>query len=150
MRRIGIAALVVFLAIGASGYLGSRTSTVVADSNGYRLEVTYPAVTRPGLPVRWEIEVEHAGGFTSPVTIAFSFDYIHLFDISNAEPDASSATASDTEFRYVFDPPPGSTFRVSLDGNAEPGEHGPFTAVTSLLVDGAPIVSVGYRTVMVP
>ena len=37
-----------------------------------------------------------------------------------------------------------------MDGNAEPGEHPPFTATTSVLVDGATVVSVAYRTVVVP
>jgi hypothetical protein len=150
MRRIGMLGLVVFLAVGAFGYLGSRTSAAIADANGYTLRVTYPAVSRPGLPVRWEIEVEHAGGFAEPITIAFSFDYIHLFDVSNTEPDATSATATGEDLVYVFDPPPGTTFRVSMDGNVEPGEHGPFTATTSVLVQGTPVVSVQYRTVMMP
>jgi hypothetical protein len=150
MRRLGMAALVLFLAVGASGYLGSRTSVAVAQANGYALRVTYPAVTRPGLPVRWEIEVDHAGGFTEPIRIAFPFDYVHLFDISNTEPDATSATATGEDLVYVFAPPPGTTFRVSMDGNAEPGEHGPFTATTSVLVGGTPAVSVRYRTVMMP
>jgi hypothetical protein len=150
MRRVGVAGLLLLLTVGALGYLGSRTSVAVADANGYELRVTYPAVTRPGLPVRWEIEVDHAGGFSDPIRIAFSFAYIHLFDISNTEPDATSATATGVDLVYVFDPPPGSTFRVSMDGNAEPSEHAPFTTTTSVLVGDSPVVSVDYRTVMVP
>ena len=94
--------------------------------------------------------MDHAGGFTSPIRIAISFDYIHLFDVSHTEPDASSATATADTLVYVFDPPAGSTFRMPMDGNAEPGEHPPFTATTSVLVDGATVVSVAYRTVVVP
>lgn len=51
-RRIGLVALLLFLVIGATGLLGSHTSSAVAESNGYRLRVTYPAISRPGLPIR--------------------------------------------------------------------------------------------------
>jgi hypothetical protein len=51
---------------------------------------------------------------------------------------------------YVFDPPPGDGFRVSMDGNAEPGFHELPVATTTLIVDGRPVVSVTYATKVVP
>lgn len=142
--------MIALIGFGAFGLLGSRTSTVQAGRHGYGLSVSYPSVTRPGLPVRWEIEVHHVGGFSEPIRLATTFDYLHLFDISNTEPDAASSSATSDAVEYDFAAPSGDTFRVAMDGNAEPGEHGPFIATTRLIVSGEPVVGVSYRTVMVP
>jgi hypothetical protein len=107
--------LVVFLAAGAFEVFGSKTDRTSATAAGYTLTVTYPSVTRPGLPIRWEFEVTHPGGFDQPIRLATTFDYLHLFDTSNLEPEPVSSTGSDTEVIYVFDPPPGDDFRVSID-----------------------------------
>src|SRR4051812_39301829 len=149
-RRFMIGALLVFLAAGALDTFGSRTTEVTAEAGGYTLLVTYPSVTRPGLPIRWEIEVQHAGGFSEPVRLATTFDYLHLFDISNLEPDAISSTATTSQVIYAFDPPPGDTFRVSMDGNTEPDLHEVSDVTTGLVVNGRTVVQVVYSTKVVP
>jgi hypothetical protein len=150
LRRGAIALLSVFLFVGLSGSLGAHTSVASAETEGYILTVTYPLVTRPGLPIRWEIQVQHPGGFSEPLRLATTFDYLHLFDISNLEPDASSATATRDQVIYVFDPPPGDTFRVSMDGNTEPDIHELPEAATGLVVGGRTVVQVTYSTRVVP
>jgi len=149
-RRVLVALLVAFVAVGAVDLLGSRTSVVSATGNGYTLTVTYPSITRPGLPVRWEFEVRHPGGFDAPVSIATTFDYLHLFDVSNLEPEPASSTATGGQLVYRFDPPPGAAFRVAMDGNTESGEHELPSVTSSVLVGGRPVVSVSYRTRVVP
>ena len=149
-RRVMIAGLVAFVVLGAFDLLGSKTSVVSATRAGYTLRVTYPSVTRPGLPVRWEFEVRHPGGFDGPISIATTFDYLRLFDVSNLEPEPSSSTGTDGELVYRFDPPSGEVFRVSMDGNTEPGEHEVPAVTSSVLVGGRPVVSVSYRTRVVP
>jgi hypothetical protein len=149
-RRVIVGALVLFLAAGAFDLLGSRTAEASAEASGYRLTVIYPSITRPGLPIRWEFEVDHARGFDGPIRLATTFDYLHLFDISNFEPDATSATASGGDLIYEFDPPGGDSFRVSMDGNTEPGFHELPSATTTLYVDGRPVVAVTYSTKVVP
>jgi hypothetical protein len=129
---------------------GSRTDQATAEASGYRLTVTYPSITRPGLPIRWEFQVDHVGGFDGPIRLATTFDYLHLFDISNIEPDAQQATATLRDVIYVFRPPAGDTFRASLDGNTEPNPHEVPPATTSVLVGGKAVVSVDYRVVVVP
>lgn len=42
------------LLVALSSYLGARTATASASGGGYTLTVTYPRITRPGLPIRWE------------------------------------------------------------------------------------------------
>jgi hypothetical protein len=149
-RRVGIAFLTAFMLAGLSSLLGAHTSVASASAGGYTMMVTYPAVTRPGLPIRWEIEVRHPGGFSEPVRLATTFDYLHLFDISNLEPDPASSTATADQVIYVFDPPPGETFRVSMDGNTEPDLHELPEAATILVVNGRAVVRVDYATRVVP
>jgi hypothetical protein len=150
LRRLALGAVALILAAAAISLLGTRTKVVTASSGGYTLSVTYPAITRPGLPIRWEMTVQHPGGFAGRVQLATTFDYLHLFDISNTEPDAALATASGTAVIYTFAVPPGDEFRVSMDGNTEPGLHELPQATTTLLVDGAPQVSVTYSTRVLP
>ena len=149
-RRVMVAFLAAFVALGAVGLLGSKTSVVSASRGGYTLTVVYPSVTRPGLPVRWEFEVRHPGGFDGPISIATTFDYLHLFDVSNLEPDSTSSTASSDELIYWFDSPPGDVFRVAMDGNTEPGQHELPPVTSAVLVGNRPVVSVSYHTVLVP
>jgi hypothetical protein len=149
-RRIMLAVLALFLLLGALEVFGSFTRTVTSSANGVTLTATYPAITRPGLPVRWEFAVTRAGGFDGPITFRTTFDYLHLFDISNLEPDARSATATGEDLAYTFDPPVGDTLRVSMDGNAEPGFHEQPPVTTTVSIDGADAVSVTYQTIVVP
>jgi hypothetical protein len=149
-RRVAVAVLVLFLLVTLSSFLGSQTGTSTATGGGYTLTVTYPKVTRPGLPIRWEFTVSHPGGFDQPIHLATSFDELHLFDTSNVEPDAKSSTATATDVIYTFAPPSGDTLRVSMDGNTEPDFHEFGPATTSVLIDGQPAVSVSYRTVVIP
>jgi hypothetical protein len=149
-RRIMLAVLGLFLVLGAFEVFGALTRTAASSANGVSLSVTYPAITRPGLPIRWEFTVTRAGGFDGPVTLRTTFDYLHLLDISNLEPDARSATATGEDMAYTFDPPSGDTLRVAMDGNTEPGFHELPPVTTTVSIDGADAVSVTYRTIVVP
>jgi hypothetical protein len=142
--------LAVFLALGLAGVFGPRTSTVRASSGGYALQVTYPSVTRPGLPIRWEVLVTHRGGFGDKVRIAVTFDYFHLFDVTGIEPEITSSTSDGANIVYEFDPPPGDRFRVQFDAAVEPGVHELPRATTSVLAGGRAVVQVSYSTRVMP
>ena len=150
-RRFMLGLLALFLLLGALEVFGAWTRTATATgADGVTLSVAYPAVTRPGLPIRWEFTVTRPSGFDGPVTIRTTFDYLHLFDVSNVEPDAQSATASGDYLSYTFAPPGGDTLRVAMDGNTEPGFHELPPVTTIVSIDGADVASVTYRTVVVP
>jgi hypothetical protein len=149
-RRVVIGMLALFVAAGMFGVFGSKTAVATGSGGGYTLTVTYPHVTRPGLAVRWEYEVRHQGGFDGPIRLATTFDYLHLFDTNNLEPDASSHTATADLIVWEFDPPPGDVFRVSFDATTEVGIHELPSASASILVDGRAILSVPFRTVVMP
>jgi hypothetical protein len=149
-RRVIIGMLALFVLIGVSGFLGPKTATATVSRSGYTLVVTYPAVTRPGLPIRWEYTIRHAGGFDGPIALATTFDYLHLFDLTNIEPEATSATSSGGEIVYRFAPPAGDELRISMDATAESGFHEVPSTTTRVIVDGSNVVSVTFSTKVVP
>jgi hypothetical protein len=149
-RRVIIGMLALFMLIGVSGFLGPKTATATVSRSGYTVVVTYPAVTRPGLPIRWEYTIRHAGGFDGPVSLSTTFDYLHLFDLTNVEPEATSATSSGGEVVYRFAPPAGDELRISMDATAESGFHEMPSTTTRVIVDGSNVVSVTFSTKVVP
>lgn len=149
-RRVVLVLLAAFLLLGLVGVFGPRTSMVTATAEGYRLSVTYPSVTRPGLPIRWEVRITHPGGFGDTIRIATTFDYFHLFDVTGIEPDITSSTSDGRTIVFEFDPPPGDTFRAQFDAAVEPSVHELPSASTALLVGDRPVVQVSYSTRVMP
>ena len=149
-RRIGVAALVAFVGLAAAEVLGPRTAEVSAAGGGHDLTVTYPAVTRPGLAIEYTILVRRSGGFGGPVTVAVAGDYLALFDENGLDPDPASATATEDLVIWEFDPPPGDSLLVSFDARVEPARQQGASGSTSVLVDGRAVVTVSYRTAVMP
>jgi hypothetical protein len=132
------------------GTFGSKTREVTASGGGYRLTVVYPAVTRPGLPIRWIYRIEHVGGFDGQIHVATTFEYLNLFDLTNIQPDASSETATPEQIEWSFEPPAGDVFIVTFDAAVEAGFHELPSATAAILVDGRPVVQATFRTVVMP
>jgi hypothetical protein len=150
VRRVGIALLVLVVALGATGLLGQKTKTVTATDGGYTLRMVYPSVVRPGVDVRFEIEVSNPHGFGDSLSIALDRHYFDIFDLNSLRPDADSSSSNGSMLVYTWDSPKGTTFRFSLDMYAEYGEHFGLDGTTSVLARGAPAVSVRYHTRWVP
>lgn len=150
LRRVALAILFVFLGLGVTGFFGVRSATATASGGGYTLTVEYAAVTRAGLATPWAVEVRHAGGFDGPVTLATTSDYMDIFDENGLDPDPATSTSTATETIWTFDPPPGDVLRVSFDARLEPAVSSGKAGRTTLLVEGRPAVSVGYRTRVMP
>jgi hypothetical protein len=140
----------VFVLLGASSLLGPHTSTRQASGGGYDLKVVYPAVTRPGLAIRWIVFVHRRGGFDGPIQLATTATYFNLFDFADLDPDPSAQTTSADLSIWEFDPPPGETLRVTFDGRLEPARQHGSTATTSVLEDDRPVVSIRYQTRVMP
>jgi hypothetical protein len=149
-RRVLLALLAAVVLAGAAGLLGARTSTVSASGAGYELSVSYPAVTRPGLAIRWMVVVRHPGGFAKPINIATTSAYFNLFDFNNLDPTPSGAITDAQHSIWTFDPPAGDILRVTMDARLEPARQSGNAATTSVLVEGLPVVSVSYHTAVVP
>lgn len=150
-RRAFLAAVVVVVVLGAAGVFGVRTGTAEATGGGFELELRYPSVARPGLAVPWSVTVRAPGGFDGPVVLASRSDYLDMFDENSLDPDPESSTSDGERTIWEFAPPEdGDTLEVSLDTRMGPNIHWGRKGETALLVDGEPVVSVRYRTWVMP
>jgi hypothetical protein len=140
----------VFVLLGAAGMFGARSETASANAGGYSLVVTYPAVTRPGLAVRWSVQIRREGGLGDQVTIATTSSYFDLFDFNQFYPQPSEETSDGASTIWTFDTTGGEVMRITLDGRLEPARQDGEDAVSSILVGGSPVVSVRYRTTVMP
>jgi len=151
LRRVVVVALFAFLLLAALNVFGVRTSEVTATDGGYELTVRYASVTRPGLASPWSLEIRHEGGFDGPVTVATTASYFELFDENGLDPDPSSAVSDGEHIIWEFEEPPGDVLVVSFDARIEPAAQLTWIhATTSVLEDGAPVVSATYRTFVMP
>lgn len=152
-RRIFVVALAGFLALGALGVYGVRTTDVSARGGGYELSVHYARVSRGGLATPWSVEVRHPGGFPrDTVTLATTASYFDIFDENGLDPDPAEAVSDGERILWSFTTPSdGDTLTVSFDARTEPAvQLATAKATTSILVDDAPVVSVDYRTFVMP
>lgn len=149
-RRIGLALIAGVLVLGTANLLGVRESSVSASGGGFELTVAYASVARPGLATLWVVRVHRDGGFQAPVTLATTSAYLDLFDQNALTPTPDRATASADLTIWEFAPPRGDELTVRLDARIEPAFHLGRSAETSVLVEGEPVASVRYRTVVMP
>lgn len=143
-------AFALLLGAGLLGWLGHSEGSVSASADGYRLTVTYPSVSRAGLSSPWSAEVVHPGGFGGPITLRTTAEYLTIFDLNGIFPDPSSATVENGVLIWEFDPPEGDVFSVTMDTRIEPSVHRGEPATTTLVIDGAPVATVTYRTRLAP
>jgi hypothetical protein len=149
-RRGLLIVLAAFVLLGAATVFGVRTETVSASGGGYELTVLHPAVTRPGLAVRWIITVRHAGGFDGPVDIGITSRYMDLLDFNNLDALPSGTRTDGDMTIWTFDRPVGDTLVVAFDGRLEPAQQYGKPATVAVLADGVPVVSVHYDTRVMP
>jgi hypothetical protein len=151
IRRGYLTIVGAFVLLGLLNVFGSTTSSVAATRNGYSLRVVYPSATRSSLPVKWEVFVTHAGGFTDPVRIGVPIDYWNLFDFANFYPTPDSTLNEGDLVILVFPPPAGDTLEVLLDARAQPGlKFGMSTTTAVLGNDNRALVQVSYHTRVAP
>jgi hypothetical protein len=149
-RRAILTILGAFVLLGAATVFGARTNTVSGSGGGFDLTVEYPAVTRPGLAIRWITTVRRPGGFDEPVDIGVTSRYLDLFDFNNLDPLPSATKTSGAMTVWTFDPPTGDTLVVAFDGRVEPAQQWGKPATVSVLSEGVPVVSVHYDTKVMP
>ena len=152
LRRAALAGMGLALLLGLSGLLGVRSSTASGQSpDGTTLTVEHAQVTRAGIAAPLHVTVHRPGGFQRSLTLRLDSDLPERFDFQNFYPNPAAETATRTHVLYEFDPPPGDTFRLSLDARTAPDQNGS-TAVYDLgLLDGDRLVaSVSFRMWVVP
>lgn len=152
LRRVSFAALTVVLLLGALGLLGPRTGEVSARGPGVELTVAYPTVNRPGLAAKVSFEVRRAAGADTPVTLAVDSSYFDALAEVTVDPEPLLSTADANRTIWTFEPPlEADTLVVTVQGRIHPsGRVGRPAATAAVLDNGAPVVSVRFRTVVVP
>jgi hypothetical protein len=145
---VGVLALVV--AAGATGLLGVRSGTDTASAGGWTLSVTSARVARAGLDVPWKVDVHRDGGFAGPVTLAVTADYFDIFESQGLDPEPASETSDGDRLYWTFDPPPGDRLSIDFDAYIQPSSQLGASGEVAVLVDGAPVVTVPFRTWLVP
>ena len=149
--RAGLLLLVLIVLAGAVGLLGPRKGTSSASASGYRLDVTYPAITRAGEPAPLHIRVHSTAGFDGPVHLALCDDLFDHLDFQNWYPNPSDEAGEPDRLVYEFDEPDGRVFETSLDARAAPGEFGDVAdCAVAVLRDDTEVVSVSFHTWRMP
>lgn len=136
--------------------------------------MTYAAVARAGLDVPWKVTVRREGGFTGPVTLAVTADYFDIYEEQGLDPAPAAETADADRLYWTFDPPTAGTrpdgsvgpcgpavgsgllpascheLAVDFDAYIQPSSQLGASGEVAVLVDGAPAVTVPFRTWLVP
>jgi hypothetical protein len=149
-RRIALGFLTLFVALGAVGAFGIRTNTVRNAAGGYRLTVTYPFTNRAQMPVRLSAVVGHDGGFTEPIQVGLTAEYLNLLDLNDIEPQPSKAVSAGDLVVWTFDPPVGDTLAITVDAIVEANARLGAPARVVVFSGGVPVVNVSFRTWVAP
>jgi hypothetical protein len=149
-RRCVIAALSVLVLAGLLGLLGDRATTARTADERTALEVTWPAITRGGLPAPLQIEVQRTGGFDGQVVIEVGSELLTIFDEHGLDPEPAAATSDGETVTWSFDPPDGDRLTVEFDGRIEPGRFGHVASSVVLRRRGDTPLRVATTTWIVP
>lgn len=137
MLRNGLlVGLVLFIAAGMFNLFGVRATTTTATDGDLVLEVEHAAIARPGLSAPLKVTLRRPGGFSGPVQVSMSNDYLDRFDENGLDPQPDSATTSEHMLRWTWDQVEGDTFVVDFDARIEPGMHWKFDGRVEASVGG--------------
>ena len=154
LRWLFALGLVGFLLVGALGGFGVRHREVHASGGGYELTVRYATLSRPGLATIWSVEVRRSDGapLEEPVVLATDAAYFSIFDENGLDPEPASARTDGERIVWEVEPAEGATaVALEFDARIEPGmQLTGKRGTTSVLVEGEPVVTVAYRTRVLP
>ena len=150
VRRLLVALLTAIVLAGAAGLFGVRSSEATASAAGWTVSVTYASVARAGLDVPWQVTVRREGGFTGPITLAVTADYFDIYEEQGLDPAPATETADGERLYWTFDPPPGDELTVDFDAYIQPASQLGASGAVTVLEGGSEVVTVPFRTWLVP
>ena len=112
--------------------------------------MAYAVVARAGLDVPWQVTVHRDGGFTGPVTVAVTADYFDIFESQGLDPEPATETSDGEHLYWTFDPPPGEELAIDFDAYIQPSSQLGASGEAAVLDGGAAVVTVPFRTWLVP
>lgn len=153
VRRLFVALLSTFLALGVLNFLGVRTRTTSTTGGGYELSVRYATISRPGLATPWSVEIRRPGGFPDGLLLAVRSSYFDAFDENGLDPSPVEETTDGERSIWRFSPSTADTMVVSFDARIEPGVQ--FTSVKGRVEvltarTAPPAVALSFRTWVMP
>lgn len=77
-------------------------------------------------------------------------DYFDIFESQGLDPEPSSETSDGQRLLWTFDPPPGDELGVDFDGYIQPSSQLGASGEVAVLDGGSAIVTVPFRTWLVP
>jgi hypothetical protein len=149
-KRLLVGLLSVIVLAGAAGLFGVRSRETSASAAGWTVSVTYAIVARAGLDVPWQVVVHRDGGFTGPVTLTVTADYFDIFESQGLDPEPTTETADGDKLYWTFDPPAGDELAVDFDAYIQPSSQIGASGEVAVLDGGSPVVTVPFRTWLVP
>lgn len=150
-RRSMLLFLLLLVATGLSTFLGVHSSVSSTEANGYRLDLVYPRVARPGLDAPWQVTVSHPGGFAKgQLTIAVSGDYFNLYESQGFRPSPSGETRDGNTYYLNFTTPPGDTFRVYFDAYIQPASQAGRSGWVAVIDQGRVVARTEFSTWLWP
>ena len=149
-RRLLVALLTAVVVAGAAGLFGVRSSEATASAAGWTLSVIYASVARAGLDVPWQVSVRREGGFTGPITVAVTADYFDIYEEQGLDPAPAAETSDGERLLWTFDPPPGDELAIDFDAYIQPSSQLGASGEVAVIEAGAPVVTVPFRTWLVP
>lgn len=151
LRRATVVVLAAIIVAAGSGFLGVKSMTAAAHSDGYRVEVTYARVARAGLTVPFTIRVRTPQPIVTNVVIGISADYFSMFESQGSVPEPSNVAADSGTVYFTFAPPPsGNVVVVDYDAAIRAGAQQGESASIRIQVDGTWRVSTAVHTTLIP
>jgi hypothetical protein len=151
LRRATLTGLALFVVASALTLLGVRTSTTSADGSGYHLSVEYPSIARAGLDTVWRVTVRRDSVLDKELELSVTGSYLDLFETQAFHPEPTESSRDGDTLHLTFTTTPGSdTFVVAYDAYIQPSAQRGRDGSVSVVVDGAPVVSVSFTTHLVP
>lgn len=150
MRRLMLTMLALLVLADLTGLLGVHTSEATATQHGYTLSLRYPGVARAGLDVEWQATLTHPGGFGKQITLAVTGDYFDIFETQGFHPQPAAETRDAHTYYLTFEAPRGDTFVVYYDAYIQPASQEGKSAQLAVIDHGRSVVSLDYRTRLLP
>lgn len=153
LRAVSVSSVAVLALLALTGFLGVRTGTASNSANGYTISVTHASVTRPGLATPFSISIATDDGSPLPAQVTMRVDsgYLEMFDENGLDPTPVTSFSTAKWTLWTFEVPRDEhELNVSFDARLEPAVQWGRTGSVVAEIDGNEVVTVEFRTWVMP
>jgi hypothetical protein len=150
-RRSMLLLMLLLVVAGLLSLLGVHSWETSTEANGYRLDLVYPRLARPGLDAPWQVTVSHPGGFLKgQLTLAVSGHYFDLYESQGFRPAPTDETRDGNTYYLTFTAPPGDVFRLYFDAYIQPGSQAGRSGWVAVVDQGHVVARTDFSTWLWP